>query len=90
VHVGARANHGKIVVTVKDHGLGIPAADLERIFEMFTQVGGEGARAGGLGIGLALVRGVVEMHGGSVHARSDGPGRGSMFVVSLPAAATPG
>jgi signal transduction histidine kinase/ActR/RegA family two-component response regulator len=70
------------VLTVSDDGMGLDSADLERIFEMFTQVGGPGSE--GLGIGLALVRGIVELHGGRVDARSDGPGRGSRFRVTLP------
>ena len=62
-----------------------PARSLDRVFDLFTQVhgGGEGAQ-GGLGIGLALVRRLVEMHGGTVEARSDGPGRGTELVVRLP------
>ncbi|MEI7446098.1 MAG: ATP-binding protein, partial [Burkholderiales bacterium] len=73
---------GRIVV--EDSGIGIDAAVLPRIFEMFVQ----GDRsAGGLGIGLALARRLVEMHGGTIRARSDGPGRGSRFEIELPVAA---
>ena len=76
---------GEVVVRVRDNGLGIPADALPRIFEMFSQVDRNMERAqGGLGIGLTLVRRLVEMHGGTVEARSDGPGRGSEFVVRLP------
>jgi PAS domain S-box-containing protein len=75
------------VVRVRDTGVGIPADMLTRVFEMFTQVDRSLERAqGGLGIGLSLVKGLVEKHGGSVAAHSDGPGRGSEFVVRLPAA----
>ena len=75
----------EVVVQVRDNGLGIPADALPRIFEMFSQVDRNMERAqGGLGIGLTLVRRLVEMHGGTVEARSDGPGRGSQFVVRLP------
>jgi signal transduction histidine kinase len=75
------------VVRVRDTGLGIPADMLPRVFGMFAQVDGHLDRSqGGLGIGLSLVRGLVELHGGTVEARSDGPGRGSEFVVRLPAA----
>ena len=75
----------EVVVQVQDNGLGIPADALPRIFEMFSQVDRNMERAqGGLGIGLTLVRRLVEMHGGTVEARSDGPGRGSQFVVRLP------
>jgi len=76
------------VVTVEDTGTGIPAEKLESIFEMFTQVDRELEQSrGGLGIGLTLVRRLVQMHGGSVEARSAGEGQGSSFVVRLPLAA---
>jgi signal transduction histidine kinase len=59
---------------------------LSRVFDLFTQVPGSTTRAqGGLGIGLTLVKQLVELHGGSIEARSDGPGRGSEFVIRLPA-----
>jgi CheY-like chemotaxis protein len=74
-----------VVVTVKDTGLGIPPDKLASIFDMFTQVDASRERAqGGLGIGLTLVKRLVEMHDGTVEARSEGPGRGSEFVVRLP------
>jgi signal transduction histidine kinase len=74
-----------IVVTVKDAGIGIPATKLQTIFEMFSQVEGALSRSqGGLGIGLCLVKQLVEMHGGRIEARSDGPSRGSEFIVRLP------
>lgn len=74
-----------VQVTIADTGAGIAPDMLERVFEMFTQATPDGARAvGGLGIGLALVRRIVELHGGSVVARSAGVGFGSSFVVSLP------
>jgi signal transduction histidine kinase/ActR/RegA family two-component response regulator len=70
---------------VSDNGLGIPPQMLESIFDMFGQVNRTLDRAqGGLGIGLALVRKLVELHNGTVHAESDGPGRGSTFTVLLP------
>jgi signal transduction histidine kinase len=74
------------VVHVRDTGMGIPRELLPRVFDTFTQ----GERSldrsqGGLGLGLALVRGLVEMHGGSVHAASEGRGRGSQFTVRVPA-----
>ena len=72
------------VVRVKDDGMGIPAAILPRIFEMFTQADRSLERSrSGLGIGLSLVQGLVEMHGGTVEARSNGPGTGSEFIVRL-------
>ena len=70
---------------VRDTGIGIPPELLPRLFNLFTQVDGTTHRAqGGLGIGLALVRQLVEMHGGTVTAHSAGPGRGSEFAVTLP------
>lgn len=73
------------VVSVTDTGIGIPSADLPGIFEMFSQLGSHRGHAdGGLGIGLSLVRQLVEMHGGSVQAESAGEGRGSTFSVRLP------
>ncbi len=73
-----------VVVRVKDNGVGIPADLLPKVFEMFTQANRSLERSqGGLGIGLSLVRGLVEMHGGRVEAHSDGPGKGSEFVVRL-------
>ncbi len=73
-----------VVVRVKDNGIGIPSHMLTRVFDMFTQVDGLSKKAqGGLGIGLSLVKALVEMHGGSVEAHSDGPGQGSELVVRL-------
>jgi PAS domain S-box-containing protein len=73
------------VVRVRDSGVGIPPQMLGRIFEMFTQVERSLERAqGGLGIGLTLVRRLVEMHGGGVEAQSEGLGTGSEFIVTLP------
>lgn len=76
---------GEGVVSVADSGIGIPAADLSMIFEMFSQVRSHRGHAdGGLGIGLSLVRQLVEMHGGSVQVVSAGEGHGSTFFVRLP------
>ncbi len=73
------------VVSVRDNGIGIPPQQLESVFDMFTQVDRSSRRTqGGLGIGLTLVRSLVEIHGGSVEARSAGPGEGSEFIVELP------
>ncbi len=73
------------VVRVKDTGLGIPADMLFRVFDMFTQIDRSLEKMhGGLGVGLAIVKRLVEMHGGSIEARSEGPGRGSEFIVRLP------
>lgn len=73
---------GEISLVVADTGKGVNVEDTDRIFDMFTQVGGAGS--GGLGLGLAIVRGIVELHGGRVEARSLGAGRGSEFRVRLP------
>ena len=88
---GAR-NHGgeEVILRVRDTGSGIPASLLPHVFEMFTQ----GPRTthqgrGGLGVGLALVRNLVEMHGGTVKAYSAGPGEGAEFVVRLPLGTLP-
>ena len=76
---------GEAVVSIKDDGIGIPTHMLSQVFEMFTQVDRTLERShSGLGIGLAIVKRLVEMHGGSVEARSDGDGRGSEFTVRLP------
>jgi signal transduction histidine kinase/CheY-like chemotaxis protein len=73
------------VLRVRDTGIGIPREMLERIFEPFTQAESSlGRSEGGLGLGLSLVRGLVALHGGRVEAQSEGPGRGSEFVVELP------
>ena len=81
-----RQGDDQIVLSVRDNGIGIEANMLPRIFELFAQAPQALDRAqGGLGIGLAIVRRVVELHDGSVSARSDGPGNGSEFVIRLPA-----
>ena len=76
---------GRVTVVVRDTGIGIPADALPNIFDMFSQVDRSIERStGGLGIGLALVKGLVEMHGGTVEAASAGLGKGSTFTVRLP------
>jgi CheY-like chemotaxis protein len=82
----AEARQSDVVVTIKDTGVGIAPEKLRSVFEMFSQVESSLERSqGGLGIGLALVKRLVEMHEGSVEARSEGSGRGSEFIVRLPA-----
>ena len=74
-----------VVISVRDTGIGIPAAALPTVFDMFSQVDRSIERSsGGLGIGLALVKGLVEMHGGSVSVASGGRGKGTEFTVRLP------
>jgi signal transduction histidine kinase/ActR/RegA family two-component response regulator len=78
------------VIRVRDNGVGIPQDRLEDVFEMFSQVNRALERSqGGLGIGLALVRSLVEMHGGTAHAESAGADQGSTFTVRLPLASAP-
>ena len=78
-------SRGNVLIKVRDSGIGIDPSEIHRIFEMFTQVKGPMQRTqGGLGIGLALTKNLVELHGGELHAHSDGPGKGSEFVVRLP------
>jgi PAS domain S-box-containing protein len=78
---------GRAEVRVRDTGIGMEPALIERLFEPFEQAEEGAARArGGLGLGLAVVRGLMEMHGGSVRAQSAGPGTGSEFVLTLPLA----
>ena len=78
-----------VVIEVSDNGIGISPDSLPAVFDMFTQLRGSNDRAGGLGIGLALTKGLVELHGGTIVARSEGPGRGSVFTVRLPRGDTP-
>jgi signal transduction histidine kinase len=79
-----------LCVSVKDDGLGLAPESISGLFEMFSQIEGvEGRSEGGLGIGLALVKGLAELHGGTVEARSAGLGRGSEFIVRLPVSAQP-
>jgi signal transduction histidine kinase len=85
IRVTAAQSARGAIVSVRDNGIGIPASHLASVFEMFTQVDRSSRRAqGGLGIGLTLVRTLVEMHGGHVEARSAGTNQGSEFLVELP------
>jgi signal transduction histidine kinase/DNA-binding response OmpR family regulator len=87
IWLSAVPNGAQVVVSVRDVGIGIPREALPTVFEMFSQVDHALEKSqGGLGIGLTLVKRLVEMHGGSVEARSDGPGKGSEFITRLPSA----
>jgi CheY-like chemotaxis protein/two-component sensor histidine kinase len=86
-HIALQATHpdDTLSISVKDDGLGLAPESISGIFEMFSQIEGvEGRSEGGLGIGLALVKGLAELHGGTVEARSAGLGQGSEFIVRLP------
>ena len=83
--LSAERHDNNAVVRIRDNGAGIPPAMLSKVFDMFLQINRSVENAqGGLGIGLTLVKQVVEMHGGAVEAHSDGLGQGSEFVVRLP------
>jgi PAS domain S-box-containing protein len=85
ISLTAEGRDGEVIVSVRDTGIGIPPEQLGSIFDMFSQVDrGPERGTGGLGIGLALVKGLVEMHGGTVSAASPGVGQGSTFTVRLP------
>ena len=85
IHIAVGVVEDQVVFRVRDNGIGIPPEMLSSIFDLFTQVDHSLDRShGGLGLGLTLVRSLVEMHGGTVQAASDGLGRGSEFRVSLP------
>ncbi len=89
IQLAARSEFGELVISVRDNGSGIHPANLGQVFELFTQVGRTRDQSqGGMGIGLALVKRLVEMHGGTVHARSGGEGRGTTVVLRLPLPAT--
>lgn len=90
ISLTAERDRNEVEIRVEDTGVGIAPEDLKRLFQMFSRVGtpaGDGQD--GLGIGLALARGLVEMHGGRIEARSEGLGRGSSLIVRLPALAEP-
>ena len=87
IELVAEERGAEVVVSVIDSGVGIPAEQMARLFDLFSQGQGELRRlGGGLGIGLSLVKQLVELHHGRVTAKSDGPGRGSQFTVRLPLA----
>jgi PAS domain S-box-containing protein len=85
ISLAAEREGDEAVIVVRDSGIGIPGEHLDSVFEMFSQLAPALDRSqGGLGIGLALVRGLAELHGGTIAAFSDGPGKGSEFVIRLP------
>ena len=85
IQLSALQDGADVVVSIRDDGIGISEEMLPRIFNMYAQAPVALGRAeGGLGIGLSLVQGLVSLHGGQIHAKSEGPGKGSEFVVRLP------
>jgi signal transduction histidine kinase len=89
IRLSVRRDGQYVAIKIADTGIGIAPELVPRIFELFTQVHSKSERAqGGLGIGLALVRRLTEMHGGSVSVQSEGPGRGAEFIVKLPVMAS--
>jgi CheY-like chemotaxis protein len=87
IEVGVGVVSGMVEIRVSDNGIGIPPEFLPYVFERFRQADSSTTRAhGGLGLGLSIVRHLVELHGGTVEAFSDGPGQGSTFIVRLPEA----
>jgi CheY-like chemotaxis protein len=90
VRLSASSGDDEVRISVADTGIGLEETDLTRVFDKFYQSPRRGDKfLGGLGIGLALVRRLVELHGGTVEARSEGLGRGSEFIVRLPKAPGP-
>jgi CheY-like chemotaxis protein len=85
IELSMRVDAGCVIAVVRDDGIGLADEALRSVFEMFSQVRDSLSHSeGGLGVGLALAKAVVELHGGSIEARSAGPGRGAEFVVRLP------
>src|SRR6185436_3303916 len=85
IRLSVQRDAGQVLILVEDNGIGIAADQLTRIFEMFTQVDTSLERSnGGLGIGLTLVKTLVDLHGGSAEAQSAGSGKGSLLIVRLP------
>ncbi len=90
IGLAVRTEGPRVVIQVTDNGVGIPQSMLAQVFQLFTQIEDHlESSQGGLGIGLALVRQLVEMHGGGVEAYSAGPGKGSRFTISLPMVSAP-
>jgi two-component system, chemotaxis family, CheB/CheR fusion protein len=87
IHLGVRVEAQFLVIAVRDSGVGLTREAMVRVFDMFTRIESELGRAeGGLGIGLALAKGLVQLHGGRLEVNSTGPGHGSEFLICLPRA----
>jgi CheY-like chemotaxis protein len=91
VFIGAEQSDNTAIATVKDNGIGMTPVELTEVFELFAQAGGrvDHAVQGGLGVGLSLAKSLAVLHGGSLDARSEGPGTGTEFTLMLPLAAAP-
>jgi signal transduction histidine kinase len=90
IDVSVAVVDGEVEITIRDNGVGIAAHALPHVFERFRQGhAGPTREYGGLGLGLAIVRHLADMHGGAVRATSDGAGHGSAFTLSLPEAEQP-
>ena len=90
IWLSAKHDEDQIVFKIKDDGIGIPSDKLPHVFELFVQGDRPIARSeGGLGIGLTIVKHLVELHGGTIEAKSEGPGKGSEFTVKIPAVSPP-
>jgi signal transduction histidine kinase/CheY-like chemotaxis protein len=90
IQLSVREDHGVARIAVTDNGIGIPAEDLRRVFELFVQgPQGMSRSRGGMGVGLAIVKRLVDLHGGNVTAASAGPGHGSTFTVTLASVPAP-
>lgn len=90
IDVTAQLEHSDVIIQVRDDGIGIAADMLPKVFDLFVQAQPSGTRAaGGLGIGLSLARELVQLHGGRIDVASEGPGRGSEFVIRLPRSVEP-
>ena len=90
IRFSAGRQGNEAVISIKDGGVGLAAGMLPHIFEIFWQASPSLERShGGLGVGLSLARGIVELHGGRIEARSQGLGHGSEFIVCLPVASDP-
>jgi|GEM_PF-580127 len=86
VVLSVQRDHGSAVICVEDTGIGIAPEELQDLFKPFMQTGSSLTKhKSGLGLGLAITKGIAELHGGTAHAKSDGPGKGSSFFITLPA-----
>ena len=86
IRAKSTALNNRVAIVIRDNGIGIPPADLKRVFKRFYRVPDSGKARKGTGLGLFIVKGIIEKHGGKITAESKGTGRGSTFIVQLPLA----